>query len=273
MRRKEDASRRRVAAETTAVAEKSTPSKKGAGQADAGADTKVLEGNWKLIRTETKGNLGAGLEYSKPGLFIEDSKIFWTQDGKARGPKGDLTIDPSTSPKSIDVEITRGSYIGKKLLGIYELKGNKLTICWSEPGGEKRPTKFVTKTAIGAGATLETYQAEDGEKTAVAEKTTVTRKAASPVEGAATTKILEGNWKLLRSETSGIARAAIDHLKAGLFIDDGKIFWTQNQQANGQTGTLTIDPGTSPKSIEVEVTSGSNIGKKLLAIYELDSNT
>jgi uncharacterized protein (TIGR03067 family) len=108
---------------------------------------------------EFKGNLRPGVDGSKNGLFIEDGKIFWTQDGReAGGQKGDLTIDPSTSPKSIDVEITRGSLIGKTVLGIYELKGKKLTICWGDPGGEKRPTKFVTKTALGAGIILETYQ-------------------------------------------------------------------------------------------------------------------
>lgn len=77
------------------------------------------------------------------------------------GQKGDVTIDPSTSPMSIEVEVTRGSSIGKKLLGIYELKGKKLTICWSDPGGQKRPKKFVTKMSIGAGSTLESYQKVD----------------------------------------------------------------------------------------------------------------
>ena len=116
---------------------------------DAAAAMGKLEGNWKLVRSESNGNLGAGLEHTKIGLFIEDGKIFWTQDGRERGgQKGDLTIDPSTSPKSIEVEITRGSNIGKKLLGIYEIKGNKLTICWGEPGGEKRPKKFITKKAV-----------------------------------------------------------------------------------------------------------------------------
>ncbi len=117
---------------------------------DSTAEMAKLEGNWKLIRSESNGNLHP-VGARKAGLFIEDGKIFWTTDGKERGgQKGELTIDPSTSPKSIEVEVTRGGNIGKKLLGIYEIKGNKLTICWSEPDGEKRPRKFVTKKSVGA---------------------------------------------------------------------------------------------------------------------------
>jgi uncharacterized protein (TIGR03067 family) len=129
-------------------------------KADAAkAEMKKLEGNWKLVRQEYKGNLKPGVDRVKEGLFIEDGKIFWTVDGKERGrQKGDLTLDPTAKPAALDVEITRGSAIGKKLLGIYELKDDKLTICWSEPGDDKRPKKFVTKTAVGSGVMMDTYQ-------------------------------------------------------------------------------------------------------------------
>ena len=129
------------------------------GKVDVVAQMKKLEGTWKLTRREEKGNLRPGADRGNEGLFIEEGKIFWTRNGKeSGGQRGDVTIDPSTSPMSIEVEVTRGSSIGKKLLGIYEFKGKKLTICWSDPGGEKRPKKFVTKMSIGAGSTLDTYQ-------------------------------------------------------------------------------------------------------------------
>jgi uncharacterized protein (TIGR03067 family) len=142
----------------------STPITIGAANADdkedaAKAAMKKLEGNWKLLRQEYKGNLKPGVDRTKEGLFIEDGKIFWTVDGKESGrQKGDLKLDPTAQPATLDVEITRGSAIGKKLLGIYELKGDKLTICWSEAGDDKRPKKFVTKTAVGSGLMLDTYQ-------------------------------------------------------------------------------------------------------------------
>ncbi len=263
--------------EKSAVKEENTNSKKGDGPVDAAAETKRLEGNWKLTRKEYKGNLWPGVDRGRDGIFIEDGKIFWTHDGSEAGQqKGELTIDPSTSPKSIEVEVTRGGSIGKKLLGIYEIKGNKLTICWSEPGGAKRPTKFVTKMAVGAGAMLETYQSQEEDEKAPVKANAPrgnaarSRKSDAQADTAAETKILEGNWKLTRMEHKGNLRPGADGGKAGIFIEDGKIFWTHDgREAGGQKGELTIDPTTNPKSIEVEITRGSLIGKKMLGIYEL----
>jgi uncharacterized protein (TIGR03067 family) len=240
-------------------------------QSDASAELKKLEGNWKLTRSEYKGNLRPGGGIRKEGLFFEGDKVFWTEDGKAHGQKGDLTIDPSTNPKSIEVEITRGSHIGKKLLGIYEIKGSKLTICWSEPGGEKRPTKFVTKTAVGAGIRLETYESVDankssGSKAANDPKTTTENKGDSSAEA----KKLEGNWRLTRKEYKGNLWPGVDIVKTGLFIEDGKILWTTDgKEAGGQRGDMSIDAGAKPTAIDVEITRGSFIGKKLLGIYEI----
>jgi uncharacterized protein (TIGR03067 family) len=127
----------------------------------AAAEMKKLEGSWKLVRKEFRGNLQppAVIQATKPGIFLEDGKIVWTTDGKeAGGQTGDFTLDPAATPKAIDVEITRGSFIGKKMLGIYELKGDKLSVCWNDPGSEKRPKKFVTKVAVGSGVIYEIYQ-------------------------------------------------------------------------------------------------------------------
>jgi uncharacterized protein (TIGR03067 family) len=251
----------------TAIGAKADDSKKKDGKDDLAAEMKKLEGNWKLTRSEFKGNLQA-TGFRKEGLFFEDGKIFWTEDGKAIGQKGDLTIDPSTSPKSIDVEITRGSFIGKKLLGIYEIKGDKLTICWSEPDGEKRPTKFITKTAVGAGATLKTYQALDSEKAASDNKASESKKTGGKSDTAEAAKKLEGNWKLTRKEFKGNLWPS-GFRKEGLFFEDGKIFWTEDGKAIGQKGDLAIDASSSPASIDVEITRGSDIGKKLLGINEI----
>jgi uncharacterized protein (TIGR03067 family) len=247
---------------------------------DDSAEMKKLEGNWKLIRKEFKGNLWPGLEFTKEGLFIEDGKIFWTRDGKeAGGQKGDMTLDASTNPMSVDVEITRGSFIGKKLLGIYEIKGNKLTICWSEPGGEKRPKKFVTKTALGSGVTMETYQRVDevqkaDDKAASKDKKKATKETKEEEKGdsAAELKKLEGNWKLVREEFKGNLRPGLDFAKPGLFIEETKIVWTSEGKEAGQKGDLTVDGSTNPKSLDVEITQGGLIGKKLLGIYEIKGN-
>jgi uncharacterized protein (TIGR03067 family) len=247
---------------------------------DDSKELKKFEGNWKLTRKEYKGNLWPAAGIVKEGIFMEDGKIVWLRDGKEAGQKGDMTIDATTNPKSIDVEITQGSFIGKKMLGIYEIKGNKLSICWSEPGGEKRPKKFVTKTAVGSGTYLESYQLEGGDKKADDKaaakgdkKGTAGKKEDSKADAGDEMKKLEGNWKLVRQEYKGNLRPALDIIKPGIFIEDGKIFWTrEGKEAGEQKGDLTLDSSTTPKSLDVEITRGSFIGKKLLGIYELKGN-
>ena len=193
-----------------AAAHSGTYAQDRSGSDDAAAAAKKLEGNWKLVRAEAGGQAQlAGLR--KEGLFIEEGKIFWTEDGRERGgQKGDLEIDPSTKPKSFVVEITRGSLIGQKLLAIYEINGKKLNICWSEPDAKKQPTRFVTKTSTGAGARLETYELVDDDDSTASEGTT-SKNGSGKVDVAAETKKLEGNWKLTSARntrgTSGPAPA------------------------------------------------------------------
>ena len=50
-------------------------------------------------------------------------------------------LDPSKSPKAIDVTITEGPSKGAVMLGIYEFDGDTLKVCF-DPEGKKRPTEF-----------------------------------------------------------------------------------------------------------------------------------
>jgi uncharacterized protein (TIGR03067 family) len=238
---------------------------------------KKLVGNWKLTRKEFKGNLWPGVDRIKEGILVDEGKIIWLRDGREAGQKGDLTIDASTNPMSIDVETTQGSFIGKKMLGIYELKGNKLTICWSEPGGEKRPKKFTTKPSVGSGAFLESYLQEGGDtktdEKASAKDAKKDNKAGakSDAKGDSTDplKKLEGNWKLVRSERKGNLRPLPGIVKESIFIEDGKITWLRDGKEVMQKGDASADGSTNPKAIDVEITRGSFIGKKLLGIFEV----
>jgi uncharacterized protein (TIGR03067 family) len=59
-----------------------------------------------------------------------------------------FTIDPSTSPKSIDYMNTAGSNKGKSQRGIYRFDGDQLTVCVSSPGAA-RPAAFTSEKAAG----------------------------------------------------------------------------------------------------------------------------
>lgn len=54
---------------------------------------------------------------------------------------GTQKLDPSKSPKTIDVTMTEGPSKGVVMLGIYEFDGDTLKVCF-DPRGKKRPTEF-----------------------------------------------------------------------------------------------------------------------------------
>jgi len=69
--------------------------------------------------------------------------------------KGTLKLDPSTTPKSLDIIGTEGPNKGKTILAIYQLQGDELKICY-DLSGKSRPADF--KTAAKTKLFLVTYQ-------------------------------------------------------------------------------------------------------------------
>jgi len=54
---------------------------------------------------------------------------------------GTQKLDPSKSPKTIDVTMVEGPHKGTVMLGIYEIDGDTLKVCF-DPEGKTRPTEF-----------------------------------------------------------------------------------------------------------------------------------
>jgi uncharacterized protein (TIGR03067 family) len=71
--------------------------------------------------------------------------------------KGTFTLDATKSPRTIDaVPAIRGGK-GKPILGVYEIKQNRLTLCFAAPGKD-RPTEFTS--IPGSGRTLTVWERE-----------------------------------------------------------------------------------------------------------------
>ena len=69
--------------------------------------------------------------------------------------EGKCKIDPTKTPKTIDVTGVKGPNQGKTFLAIYELKGDDLRVCY-DLSGKQRPTEF--KSAEGTQLFLVTYK-------------------------------------------------------------------------------------------------------------------
>jgi uncharacterized protein (TIGR03067 family) len=61
---------------------------------------------------------------------------------------GTSTIDPTVTPKTIDLKTTKGPNAGQVTYGIYETTGKTRRICYAEPG-RPRPSDFSAPAGSG----------------------------------------------------------------------------------------------------------------------------
>lgn len=101
-------------------------------------DLKPLQGDWKVVSMNHNGRElpdvgGYGIAFDGANVTIKQ-------------PNGNSTgkctfLDPAKAPKEIDLTPDAG---GKKLLGIYELKGDELKLCLALADAG-RPSEFESK--------------------------------------------------------------------------------------------------------------------------------
>jgi uncharacterized protein (TIGR03067 family) len=117
--------------------------------ADKTAETE-LEGKWEAVSLVVDGE--EPIEENKKllkGQQIEfrGGKLIFLRDGKPRAGGATVRIDPTTTPKQIDMtyDPSDGKGLGGPTVnGIYKLEGDTLTICYAGRG-EDRPTEFASR--------------------------------------------------------------------------------------------------------------------------------
>src|SRR5262249_51896610 len=113
----------------------------------ASADDKKddkLDGKWLVVSIERDGKADDAF---KGGMRVIAGGKYTLTDKNGKATPGTFKVDPSKKPKAIDMTPTEGQYKGKTLLGIYEIDGQTLKICFTEPGKD-RPTEFASKGAV-----------------------------------------------------------------------------------------------------------------------------
>ena len=109
-------------------------------QADVEKELRKFQGTWTFESSEAGGKeLPAG-ELKGLVLIFEGDK-HTVKKGDEVIQVGRQKLDPSKSPKAIDVTVTEGLNKGAVMLGIYEIDGDTLKVCFDEEG-KKRPTEF-----------------------------------------------------------------------------------------------------------------------------------
>jgi uncharacterized protein (TIGR03067 family) len=109
-------------------------------KAEVEKELKKFQGTWTFESSEAGGKgLPAG-ELKGLVLTFEGDK-HTVKKGLEVIQVGTQKLDPSQSPKAIDVTMTEGLNKGAVMLGIYEIDGDTLRVCFDEKG-KKRPTEF-----------------------------------------------------------------------------------------------------------------------------------
>ncbi len=112
-------------------------------------DRKSLAGTWGTLSFVNDGKkLGDEEAKGHTVTYDADGKYQALNDGKVVF-SGTFKVDPAKKPKTIDVtESPKGDDKAKIFLGIYEIDGDTLKVCFAPPGKE-RPTEFSSKTGSG----------------------------------------------------------------------------------------------------------------------------
>jgi uncharacterized protein (TIGR03067 family) len=109
-------------------------------------ELKKFEGTWEMASGERDGK-------PEPAALVKKSSLI-IQGDRHTVKLGDDTyvgthvLDPTKSPKTIDVKDTEGPFKGKTLKGIYELTDEAFRVCFAPPDKD-RPTEFTTKSGTG----------------------------------------------------------------------------------------------------------------------------
>jgi uncharacterized protein (TIGR03067 family) len=101
-----------------------------------------LQGGWIVVALETNGEKTKPEDLKQRTIFI-GADAFLFKDGKEIMQVAKLKLDPTKTPRRVNAEIMKGPNKGDVMLGIYELKGDTLRICFDQDGSD-RPTEFKT---------------------------------------------------------------------------------------------------------------------------------
>ncbi len=127
---------------------------------DNGDDVQKLQGTWRGVALEIKGDLLPPTSARTLWFHFEKDTFTIRQEGKIT-VEGSYTLDSSRKPKTIDLTITETVQAvnkGALVQGIYKLEKDRLWLCTTKANGEDRPKKFLSKR--DAAHTLFTFQKE-----------------------------------------------------------------------------------------------------------------
>jgi uncharacterized protein (TIGR03067 family) len=116
----------------------------GGDEKTAGAlELKKIQGTWKFTSQEMEGKPVPPEQLAKMTITFTDDKWSVREAGKVI-QEGTHKLNPNKKPAQLDAVVTEGPGKGTTMLGIYELKGDTMNVCF-DPEGKARPTSFTAQ--------------------------------------------------------------------------------------------------------------------------------
>jgi uncharacterized protein (TIGR03067 family) len=107
------------------------------------AEAKNLEGVWEVKAFERKGDKTNAPEGKGGAMVFGKDMMLTLQDPGKPDKRGRYKIDPSKSPKQLDLIQLQDGKVGTVMQAIYEVEEDALRIGFSAEGPRgKRPTEF-----------------------------------------------------------------------------------------------------------------------------------
>jgi uncharacterized protein (TIGR03067 family) len=107
------------------------------------AEQEKLDGTWQLTEGEVSGTKLPPNAVAAIVLVVTGDHYRVTT---AEGPdEGTVRLLSDRKPKAMKIEGTKGPNTGKTMLAIYELKDDKLRVCY-DLSGQAWPTEFKSKS-------------------------------------------------------------------------------------------------------------------------------
>jgi uncharacterized protein (TIGR03067 family) len=109
-------------------------------------ETRKFQGTW-TFESSVSGGEELPADQLKMLVVTFEGDKHTVKNGDDVIQVGTQKLDPSKSPKTIDVTMVEGPHKGTVMLGIYEIDADTLKVCFN-PEGKNRPTDF--KSPLGS---------------------------------------------------------------------------------------------------------------------------
>jgi uncharacterized protein (TIGR03067 family) len=106
-------------------------------------DLKKIQGTWQFVAQEMEGKQRPKEEVAKLTITFTGDK-FAVREADKVVQAGTHKLDPTKKPAQVTAMVTEGQGKGSTMLGIYEVSGDTMKVCF-DPQGKERPSSFSAK--------------------------------------------------------------------------------------------------------------------------------